>query len=127
MSYQRHRPGPFVLSKLTAPHTYSNTTEFTLNLDAHYTSSGLMPYSPTENGLVFSDITTEKTGTFIVGMHKPTTGGKYGGDEPQAMPGRSNSGSLGCGIYSNETPKIYYKSSYEANDTVTSDTYVVVW
>ena len=127
MSYQSYRPGPFVLSKLATPYAYTNTTEFTLTLDNHYTSSGLMPYNPTESGLVFSDITTEKTGTFIVGMHKPTSGGKYGGDEPQATPGRGNAGSLGCGIYNNETPKIYYKSSYEANDTVTSDTYVVVW
>ena len=96
MSYQSYRPGPFVLSKLTTPYTYSNTTEFTLTLDNHYTSSGLIPYNPTISGLVFSDITTEKVGAWIVAMHKPTSGGKYGGDEPQATPGRGK-GAATCG------------------------------
>ena len=70
MSYLSVREGPFVLSKLTTPYTFSNTTEFTLTLDNHYTSQGLLPYVPSVNGLCFSDITTENT-TYIVGMHRP--------------------------------------------------------
>ena len=126
MSYQSYRPGPFVLSKLTTPYTYSSTTAFTLSLDNHYTSQGLLPYAPSTSGLAFSDITTENN-YFTVGMHKPTTNGKYGGDEPQSSVGRGNAGSLGCGIYNSETPKVYYKSSYNPNDIITNDSYVVVW
>ena len=126
MSYQSYRPGPFILSKLTTPYTYSNTNAFTLTLDNHYTSSGLIPYDPVASGLSFSDITTENN-YFTVGMHRPTSNGKYGGDEPQRSRGRGNAGSLGCGIYDNETPKVYYKSSYSANDTITNDSYVIVW
>lgn len=126
MSYLSVKEGPFVLSKLTTPYTFSNTTEFTLTLDNHYTSQGLLPYVPSVNGLCFSDITTENT-TYTVGMHKPVTSGKYGGDEPQAGPGRGNAGCIGCGIYSNGTPEVYYKSAYSADDTITNDSYVVVW
>ena len=126
MSYQPIKEGPFILSKLTSPYTLSNGTEFTLSLDNHYTSQGLLPYAPSTSGLAFSDITTENN-YFTVGMHKPTTNGKYGGDEPQSSIGRGNAGSLGCGIYNSETPKVYYKSSYNPNDIITNDSYVVVW
>ena len=126
MSYQSIKEGPFVLSKLPSPYTFSNTTAFTLSLDNHYTSQGLLPYVPSISGLAFSDITTENN-SYTVGMHRPTSSGKHGGDEPQAMIGRANAGSIGCGIYSNGTPEVYYKSSYNANDTITNDSYVVVW
>ena len=126
MSYQSVKEGPFVLSKLTSPYTFTNTTEFTLSLDNHYTSQGLLPYNPTISGLAFSDITTENN-YYTSSMHKPTSSGKYGSDEPQAMPGRGSAGSLGCGIYSNETPEVYYKSTFNPNDIITNDSYVIVW
>ena len=125
MTYQpSRRVGPYVIGIINTAVTVT-ATEQDIALDDYYTSYGALSAAPTVSGIAFSDMSTGLyQGLAPYSQQCPKAGGGFGSDLPRTLGSRTCGGSLGCAIYSNDTP-ILRRKSYDS-DEVLIDCHVLV-
>ena len=125
MTYQPRR-GFFAVGLITSNQITSPTGVGTISLDVFYTSSGEYGGTPQSSGLAITETQADgNTGFTPYFSQCPSSNGGFGADIPERQGSRAIGGSIGCGVYSNATPVIHYRS-YDS-DRVLSQSYIALY